>query len=33
MKHPYFWGVVTGVVGTWVYHAFVRKLPAAKAGA
>ena len=25
--HPFFWGVVTGMVGVWAYHHFVRPLP------
>lgn len=30
MRHPFFWGVVVGVAGTWGYHAFLKKLPSAK---
>jgi hypothetical protein len=30
VKHPFFWGVVAGVGGTWAYHAFFRRLPSAK---
>ena len=32
MKHPFFWGVVTGVAGTWAYHAFFKRLPSAPNG-
>ena len=26
-RHPFAWGVVTGMVGVWIYHHFVHPLP------
>jgi hypothetical protein len=29
-KGTFVWGVIVGVGGTWAYHAFFKRLPAAK---
>jgi hypothetical protein len=26
-RHPFFWGVVVGVGGTWAFHRFIKPLP------
>lgn len=31
MNRHFFWGVVTGIAGTWVFHKFVRPLPGGSA--